>query len=326
MTPLGLLIPIAAARNAHSGIQIWQVVVAVSAVVSLVAGVLAIVDTVRRRRSRKLQDELFKAMAMTVDAKAAAEDVAEYEALRETLRQQVENEVPREGRRVYLRARIEDLRRAIDTNARELDRLRNELTGLDEPGKEPLDERLRAVVEDSIGPDAARHRRARQTTLLVLVVLMVLVLGSLDVVGAMTFGADAITNSADATSDDVLRALIAGSLAVAAILTALLEFLNIGHRAALSTRHQRKTTALCAVIACLLLAGGALESNHASTLAVRAYGLYGLHGYDSALNRANHADTIAALLLWTGMAGLGGFVALAAESTRTRTGLSYPVR
>lgn len=279
-------------------------------------------SSIRRRRYAKAEQKLLETVALTVDAEAAAADVARYQALRETLRRQVEDEVPREGRRVYLRARLEELRGQLASGVRDFERLEDELAQLGGDSSQPLDARLRSVIEDSIRPDYLRRRRGERLTLGVLAALLVLTVSPYRPAGLLQGGAHALTHSASASPADIVETLVGGSL-----LTALILGLAVSvrpSRRSLAIRWPRiwHVTVAAAVTAGLLLTGGAVESNHATALSLKAEDvLLGSHGdYPRLADQAANAETWAAVLLWTGMLGLGITVVLAAEWVRVTRG------
>jgi hypothetical protein len=296
---------IAASEEGGPGIGVvWKAIGAVGVVVGLIAGIQQIATTLRRRRFSRAERRVLETVARALDAESAAEDVAKYEALRESLRRQVEDEVPLEARRVFLRTQIDHLRQRIGADVTEFERLRGQLARLEAQRVEPLDARLDEVVERAIRPPYAK-RRGNETAILVMVSLLLVAALSPYEVGYVLFAApEALTDSADESPADVGVAIAVGALAVFGIATALGNwFLRSRLRGIKTWPKLWLGSAAVVVIATALLVVGGLQSNRASTLFARAYAEDDPGGRLE--NRAERIDARAGSFLLAGTVSLG---------------------
>lgn len=148
----------------------WKIV----GVVGVILGILAAIQQLTalgNRRRRRAQDRLLSAMEQQIDAERAREDALQYDRLRSLLRQQIDNDLPREARRVYLLNRRDLLSRTIAEEFAELEDIERELE--DSAAPTVLDQRVRAVVQETIVP-AQETRRRRDRTIVILLTLLLL--------------------------------------------------------------------------------------------------------------------------------------------------------
>jgi len=275
-------------------VDLWQALVAVGVVVSLIAGIQQIAITVKRRRYAKAEEKMLQTIARTLDAEAAEQDVAKYVALRESLRRQIEDEVPLEGRRVYLRARLDELRDGLASDVQEFERLRAELQSLDDRKVEPLDARLRAVVEDSIRPRYVQRRRFELAVFALLGVLLVTALSPNEPRRLLHHRFNGLSDSAYASAQEVATSVVLFSLVACLASYALLRSTRPRIRILNRLPALWGVAGATSVLASALLSFGAIESNRATRL---------LNKYQ--YERGERLDTVAAALLWPGTVALG---------------------
>lgn len=323
MYDIGVWLITAVAREAPTKdkLDIWEVVVAIGVLVGLIAGVQQIGTALRRRRYRHAEEKLLETASRALDAEVAERDVAKYQALRESLRRQVEDEVPLEGRRVYLRARLDDLRQQIGADVREYERLAAELSELEARPGEPLDARLRTVIEDSVRPSYVERRQHDRLVVVLLVILVLAALSPYEIWRLLFNIPDAITNSALEPSASVVLSMVTG-----AILVLLAARLVIGRLARPRLRgiNPWPRLWLITIVICLTSIGiaavGGLESNRARSLLIRSYDADTDAEEQRLEARAERAEDTSAILLLIGIVGLGLSAAFCLECVRLQEG------
>lgn len=249
--------------NDHGKVSLWAAIVAVGVVVGLLAGVLQIVAQVRRRRFAAAEEKVLSAAASVLDAETAQRDVEQYRALREDLRRQIEDEVPREGRRVYLRARLDDLRDRIGDDVREFEDVSRQLASLEPGGAEPLDHRLRSVVESSVRPRYLRRRRSERVLFAMVVVLLIAAVIPVGPRQLANASVEAIAENADTTAQG-----LGVALAVWAIVAVGLGAVAAPRLAGTARRARRTLTLWIIAITCGCLAVG--TAAYGTVVSVRA--------------------------------------------------------
>ncbi|GAB1819781.1 hypothetical protein HerbRD11066_29450 [Herbidospora sp. RD11066] len=104
------------------------------------------------------------------EAEYARKEADNLSAIHEMLRRQIEEDVPREARRLYIEHRLDVLGRAISEQYKEYHALQNEAAGFKNA---ELDERLAFVVKETILPNhIIRARRERWTLALLIGVVL----------------------------------------------------------------------------------------------------------------------------------------------------------
>lgn len=216
------------AESSQHSISLWQLVVGAGGVVGLIAGLYTLVDAVQRRKYRPMEDQTIALMAKAQDVETVKQDYDKYSVLRESLRLQVEKEVPQEARRVYLRSRLDTLQASIGAEVDEYQRLRDELTRVEGQEPSPLDARLRPVIEESIRPGYVRRRRNERLVVGILVLLLLTTISPLAprgfVGGIWQSYSHSIKNPAYAPAADLNSSLLTGGVAVALAILALVRW------------------------------------------------------------------------------------------------------
>jgi hypothetical protein len=308
------------------GNSVWKLIVAFGVVGSLIAGGQQIIASARRRRFRAAEQRVLEATAANIDAEAARHDADEARALRAELRKQVEEDVPREARRVFLLSRRDALSTQIAQDVEEYQALEAELARLEGRRSTPLDERLRAVVEASIVPTYVGRRRTDRvvvTALIVLLVLSVISFKTTAISGLWTSYDGALLYPATSGVFDLTSSLIAGA-AIAGIAVFWLQYRWQARLRTLrivdSGRATRIALAAAVGFACVLAAG--ILQAHESTVALakanrtfaaaanasgaensRLYAQY-VHQF-ATFKEIQHVSTI---LMWIGHIGFGAAV------------------
>jgi hypothetical protein len=172
---------LAAQKNPSFLDQAWKVFVPLALVVAFVAAIPVLTDWWRRWRRPGVEERAMEAAADALEAEAAERhavewkrDAQQWDELRQTLRRQVEEEVPREARRVFLKAREDSLVRQIHGDVAEFERVRRDLADISDHPPTELDERLRGVIEREIRPAYSEKRGVERTTVALLVLLVAL--------------------------------------------------------------------------------------------------------------------------------------------------------
>jgi hypothetical protein len=135
----------------------WVVVAAFGVIISILAGVHYFYSLISRRRIQAAEDRYFETLASQHDAEEAKQDVAAYETLRAQLRDQVDKEVPREARRIFIENRRDQLVNSIGEQFDEYERLGREVAAM--PEANSLDDRVRQVIEARVAPLYRRSQR-----------------------------------------------------------------------------------------------------------------------------------------------------------------------
>ena len=301
-----------------SGSDVLQVVLVVSAVLGLVAAVYTLVTAWTGRRDRRAINKVIDTAERTLVAEDAERDVDEIQALRDVLRREVQDEIPLEARRVYLRARLEELRSQLGADVREFERLQQELASLDS-GSNPLDASLRATIEDSIRPAYVRRRQAERA---LGGVLGLLVLAIFFPLGTLPLDAwDSIVYSASSTTVNVTAsiAVAAGLLCLGLVLSA--RAVPGRFRRTRSTRLLRGAAVGLTALAIVMLTVGVAVSNHATAVLINFDNFpFGDSSTSPELLQSRYlgAQQAAAWLLGGGTIALGAGAALWVDVVRLR--------
>lgn len=209
-------------------VSFWKVVGAVALVVGFMAAVQQLLSAYRRRRFAKAEERVLAVAAKELDAEAAHRDYDRYEALRLSLRRQVEQEVPQEARRVYLRSRVESLRSQLAADLEEYERVSAELREVSSESVAGLDDRLRDVIEHSIRPVYVRRRRNERLVVALLVALLALALTPLTSLPREVFSyyLETVGDPADHSTADVVFASALGVLSIAAVVLVAVRWMS----------------------------------------------------------------------------------------------------
>jgi hypothetical protein len=267
--------------------QAWKILLAVAAILGLVAAIQQLLLAWRRRRyGAAVEERALKAAAVTLEAEAAKIDVDEWQNLRKSLRQQVEEEVPREARRVYLRSRGDALIRQIRADVGEFERLQSELAALAPTDPTELDARLRAVIETEINPVYSHQRRTDRAVVLLLAILVLSALSPVNPRFILYSFFDVMGSSTDYLVSGVVNAWLIGVLGVCSLVSVVALRRVRGPRSAWIGMRSRFAGPA------LVIAGGA---GFAAALACRSHAL-------SLANRAS-ASSFDAAYEWESNAG-----------------------
>jgi predicted nucleic acid-binding Zn ribbon protein len=159
----------------------WAIIVAIGVIIGLLAGIQQLWSWAATRGQRRAEERVLEIAAQQLntervkkDAEQAKKDAERYEMLRADLRSQVEREVPREARRVYLINRMDRLAASLSSDLEEYETIEQELRSLSGRSASPLDERVRAVVRGTILPSQEQRQRRERLIFVLLVVLVVL--------------------------------------------------------------------------------------------------------------------------------------------------------
>jgi hypothetical protein len=304
-------VPMAATAPKSSGVGVLQVVLEVSGVLGLIAAVYTLLAPVVGRRDRRAINRVFDRAEKALVAEEAERNVGEIEARLNVLRREVQDEIPLEARRVYLRARLEELRGQLGTDIREFERLRRQLSSLDSRG-EPLEEGLRAAIEDSIRPAYVRRRQSERALVAVLAILLLAIflpVGRLpaDAWDSLVYSADATTFAVTASIAAIAALICLGVIFLAQALPPRFRRTKLSHWSFLFT-------IAVTLVAATLVGVGVAESNHAT--AVHNYTGVPADQYDRLQSSYLSAQQTAAWLLSIGSVLLGVSAALCLDTIR----------
>lgn len=259
-----LLLPaavdVAAKARDSAHFDAWKLIGTVGGIIGLIAAVQQLLGSFRRRRYHKAEERLLHTMATTIDAESAREEAERLEALRAALRQQVEEEVPLEARRIFLRTRRDALRSQIASDVEEHTTIERELAEIEGRTALGLDERLRPTIEKSILPPYVRRRRVERGVVAALAVLLVLTvtpLGPRWVEAQWRNYSHSIYDPSYYPDLDLMSSLVFGALAVgAAALVLTRARLSRGFPSRRAARTVIGASATAALIGVVLLASG----------------------------------------------------------------------
>lgn len=294
------------------GLTAWQVIVAVSVAITILAGTQQLFNWVTRRRYRRAEQAVLDAVAAQIDADEAHRSYERTENLLRSLRQQVEKDVPKEALRVYLQERSGVLAERLAEDAAEYEDLQARLADL--TGDEPtaLDARVRAVIESAIQPAATRRRRADRTLVVLLAALLILSVVPFPPGDLIRGYFDVIENPGDYLFSAVINVSIIAIVMIAAVAVPLVRSYDIRRGWATRSFLQRKGTVAgvlgCGLSLCTL---GILAWRHSSAL-------FNSVSTDSGSSAADDWSSVAVSLLVIGTPLAG--VALGAVAARLRVG------
>jgi hypothetical protein len=144
--------------------------------VGLVAAVITIAQTLRSRRRHRAEDRAYEILNRQLDAedaekkaKTAEEKVELYQQRRLDLRRQIEQEIPNEARKAYLKNRLDGLAKSIADDFREYTKIEQQL----KDSKPALDPSIQSIIEQTLLP-VRRSQRARERLVLGVVAFLAL--------------------------------------------------------------------------------------------------------------------------------------------------------
>lgn len=242
----------------------WKVIVAISVVITILAGSQQLISLIQRRRLRRAEERLLEIAASQLDAESAKAEAATYEALKRTLRDQVDNELPIEARRIFISNRLEQLRESIGDQYEEYERLERELGQL--ASVTPLDQRIRDVISARISPLHLRRQRRERIIVASVGFLVLLSLSPVSLGFFVQRYFELLEEPDDELLGNVITAVLVGAAAVSIGVWALIRFSasRLGWRPAF--RHMVSIGILIWVGGVATLIAGLQSRQHAVTL------------------------------------------------------------
>jgi len=136
-----------AAASAHdSGADPVAILGAVALILGLLAAVHQLAGIFTRRRYKRAKQRALELIRQSLDADELQHELRKTKAERDALRRQVDEDLPREARRVYVATRLEQLSEQMRADAREFNELHTELTELGGSTNGAVDQRLRGAI------------------------------------------------------------------------------------------------------------------------------------------------------------------------------------
>ncbi len=285
-----------AATGADAGTSAWEILVAAGLLIGLVAGSHQIVSALRRRGWEREHQRALELIRDSLDADDVQRELLKTRAEHDALRHQVDEELPREGRRAYLTARLEALGRQIDADVEEFEGLNHELTQLGGSVDVHPARQSRPVLTGASGRRGARRRPATDGVIAAVAALLLFIaVGPTTELGGFF---DHIAQSATSSPSEVAVSVVTGGLLTCLVLLLLARFVVPSLHGTPPPRWLWAAVLALGVGATGALVLGGIESNRSTAL----LGLSDL--------RANDLEQTAAVLLGLGTLGAGAFAAL----------------
>ncbi len=155
------------------------IISAIVGAIGVAAAVQQLTSWILRRKYEKAENRLLEILQQQVDAEevqrfgeAVRQQVKEYERQQARLREQIEEEIPREARRLYTQQRLDALVQSLGRDYVEYEELRasQEMAS----GSHALPEEIRALIANQILPEYLEQKRRDRRTALLIVALVVL--------------------------------------------------------------------------------------------------------------------------------------------------------
>jgi len=141
----------------QTGLQPWQLVVAISVVLGIVVGLGSFVDWSSRIRNRRVDKRVLELVRDQLTAEDIEGRLKELVQLNRSLRQQIEG-LPAEANRLFLQQRIDALATSIAHDFEEYQSL--ELASGTSASSPALDPMIRQAIEQNmVSPQRRRDRR-----------------------------------------------------------------------------------------------------------------------------------------------------------------------
>ena len=138
--------------------QIWPAVLVIATIIGIVAGGQQLISAFRRRKYRRAEDKFLEAIEADENIEQAKIQVEQYEKLKQSMRHEIETQIPRQARIAYLSDRFDQLTEDLYRNYRDYENVRRELS--ESQAVSELDRRVRDAIEISIIPNRKiRERR-----------------------------------------------------------------------------------------------------------------------------------------------------------------------
>lgn len=206
-----------------TGLQLWQLIVGASVILTLLLGLGTFFDWGTRIKDRRVNKEIRKMVRSELEAKNIEEKLGELTQLNDSLREQI-SRVPNEVDRLVLQRRMEQLTVGLTRDFEEYRSLVRALRPLDTAPK--LDLRIRTVIENTMLPPQGQRERRNIYMLLLLVALGALNLSPISANDFVRNYFNILSNSVNWTISSVTWSLLIGALVIAVILLFASELLT----------------------------------------------------------------------------------------------------
>jgi hypothetical protein len=161
--------------DTQRGISVWGVIAVVLTILGGIAAAQQLITWLTGRRRQKALEQVLEDVADKIDAETTEKEVVRLRELAAGIRTQIDNDLPREARRVYLTNRLATIARSIGELYEEYHDIERELQS-SRPAS-PLEGTLRASIEATIMPQyRQRERRDRQLRILLALAVALLLL------------------------------------------------------------------------------------------------------------------------------------------------------
>jgi hypothetical protein len=241
-----------------SGISPWNIFLAIAAVVGVSAAVQQLLSFITGRRRQKALEQFAEDVADRIDTRSTEKQLSRLRQLRDGIQDQIENQLPHEARRAYLKNRLDTLASSIGEVFAEYQAIERELA-LD-VSDSPLEASLREVVETTIVPAYRQRERYQRQLRLLLIVTLVLLISPISP-GYLVFAPIGAYFTVTGEPDSYLPAalvntILLGSLAVAAVSVAIfIMFRKMGARLPVSDAMLSRRKVLIPILIVVLLGG-----------------------------------------------------------------------
>jgi hypothetical protein len=200
----------AAPPAAHpSGVSLLVIFGIIGTIIGIAAAIQQFTSALTRRKFRRAEDSFFEAVQASRDIPSVKEEF-------NSLRSQIEVQIPRQAKEVYLAERLDQLERDLYNTYREYQRISNELPN--RRVESDMDRRLREVVENSIAPARRIQERRIIYILILLFALIIVDLSPINLRGFINYYFDSLGYSDQWTTASLVSNFIAGVLVITIVM------------------------------------------------------------------------------------------------------------
>ena len=210
---------VAHAQPQPSGIPYLTIFGIVGTLVGIAAAVQQFTSSIRRRRFQNAEDRLLLAVESSEVISASLSQVEQYKRVKDSLRNEIETQIPKQARIAYLSNRLAQLKDDLYRTYREYESVRKELSRDQETSE--LDRSIRDAVSASMPP----HRMQESRNLYMLSLVIILLLSNV-----IPYGPDyyfrAVGDSTNFTVANLIIVMISGALCLVLLWLLLLSFVS----------------------------------------------------------------------------------------------------
>jgi hypothetical protein len=238
----------APAKHQPAGVPYLTIFGIVGTVIGILAAIQQFTSSVRRRRFQGAEENFLRAVESSKTISESLTQVEQYKRVKDSLRNEIETQIPKQARVAYLSNRLEQLKDDLYRSYRDYETVRKEL------GKDQDTSELDRSIRDAVSSSLPTRRVQEIRNLYMLSLVIVLLLFNLSPQGPDIYFR-AIANSTDYAASDLIFLMAAGALVLVLVWLLLLSFVPSSSRIIL--RFQSLSGAWkTALLACPVLIAG----------------------------------------------------------------------